>query len=160
MLDRFCKILRNARSFFIVRNSRNARSFFIFKEIGNARSFFLIVGNACFFYLYFFSCIFLTMDRDQYQSEPLIPDGNNNVESSSCPIKTSVSFGFLILFNWCEGLKKPFKMFPRKALHEIKDCYVEGSIPDNFRLKKMRPLKPLPGQRMSLFAKVEASKYL
>lgn len=101
------------------------------------------------------------MDLVQHHSEGT--SGVNNVridENLSCPVKPLKNYVYVILFNWKEDLKKPFKMFPRKAFtqDEIRDDIIAKQLPNLFRLKKLKPLKPLPGQRMSLFAKVEASE--
>ena len=94
-------------------------------------------------------------------SEPLrkeSDDGPNVPETASCPISPFFVCGFVILFNWDEGLQKPFKLFPRKAFPEITDYCLNKELSNEFRMKKLCPLKPLPGKKMSLFAKVESSK--
>ena len=73
---------------------------------------------------------------------------------------TTYSYGFAILFNWDEEVQRPFKIFPRKAFgnDEISErCYTKD-LPNDYRIRKLKPLKPLPGQKMSFFAKVESCK--
>lgn len=92
-----------------------------------------------------------------FNSEPSLKGKDNEDHGgASCPIQASVIFGFVILFNWDESKQKPFKLFPRKAFPEIREVYLQRDLPDEYRIKKLRPLKPLPGQIMSLFAKVES----
>lgn len=105
-----------------------------------------------------------------------------NAGPSSCPAEVSVTYGFIILFNWEEGstfffylsfgmiessyiyfykgVKNPFKLFARKSFstQDIRDQTIECNLKDEFRIRALRPLKPLPGLKMSLFAKVEACK--
>ena len=90
-------------------------------------------------------------------------DVNNTVENG--PAETAgdrkFNYGFVILFNWNEEIQRPFKLFPRKAFspNEIRDrCYEKLLIPEQ-RIRKLMPLKPLPGQKLSFFAKVEACKW-
>lgn len=79
--------------------------------------------------------------------------GSGHVKVFSC--------GYLILFNWDENITKPFNIYPRKNFaQEIKDRSIERHLPDDLRVKKLKHLKSLPGQQMSLFAKVEASELL
>ena len=85
--------------------------------------------------------------------------GLNPDEASSSAIVPIVSWGFVILFNWDESVQKPLKIFPRKAFPEITDFCLDKDLSEKFRIKKLCPLKPLPGQKMSLFCKVESSTY-
>ena len=101
---------------------------------------------------------------DMFSSEPL-PATEAMVEetaarSSSCPSGLSFQYGFVILFNWNEDVRRPFMIFPRSLFSkdEIQDKTMENRLTDQHRMKKLRPLKPLPDQKMSLFAKVEACK--
>lgn len=100
-------------------------------------------------------------DWDMFGSEPQggVNQENGGKTANSCPANIYI-YGYIILFNWGEGLKKPFKIFPRKAFaKEIKDRVIEKELPDKFRVKKLKPFTSLPGQILSLFAKVEACKY-
>ena len=96
-----------------------------------------------------------------FMSEPLHPDAKSETVTLSCPTETSFTYGFAILFNWDEKVQKPFKIFPRKAFStdDIRDRCYEKVLVDEMRIRKLKPLKPLPGQKMSLFAKVESCKY-
>lgn len=79
---------------------------------------------------------------------------------SSLEMPSPTTYGHVILFNWDEGVQRPFKMFPRKAFgsEEITDRCYNKDLSNDYRIRKLKPLKPLPGQKMSLFAKVEACK--
>ena len=74
------------------------------------------------------------------------------------PQHQDYSYGFVILFNWDENAQKPFKIFPRKAFStdDIRDHCYDKVLPDEMRIRKLKPLKSLPGHKMSLFAKVDA----
>lgn len=101
-------------------------------------------------------------DSEMFNSEPMHPRNRTEAssQSASCPSNSVFIYGFVILFNWDEGIQRPFKLFPRKAFKndDIKDRCYDQHLVDKFRIKKLKPLKPLPGQRMSLFAKVEGCK--
>lgn len=99
------------------------------------------------------------MDQNLFSSDPLQhgPEGSRT-DSNSCPVQIP-QYGYLILFNW--GGDKHFKVFHRDDFaNEIKDRCVDKDLGYEFRMKKLIPLKLLPGQRMSLFAKMESSKYI
>lgn len=103
-------------------------------------------------------------DRDMFSSQPDLGEKEEEEiirRSASCPGKMPVSYGFLILFNWDEGVKKPFKIFPRKTFspQDIRDHTIESNLRDEFRIRALKPLKALPGIKMSFFAKVEACEY-
>ena len=97
----------------------------------------------------------MASQNDMFLDDPQIDNGQR---SATCP--NSLSYGFVILFNWNESIKTPFKMFPRKAfsIDEISNKCMNSNLKDEFRIKKLKALKPLPGQKMSLFAKVESCK--
>lgn len=82
-------------------------------------------------------------------------------DTSSSSSNSVFQYGFIILFNWNEDLKKPFKIFPRKAFstNDIRDHCYEKNVKNENRIRKLMALKPLPGQKMSLFAKVEQRKF-
>ena len=85
------------------------------------------------------------------------PNQRENAQSSSCPASVPMVYGFVILFNWNESLKKPFKMFPRQTFgNEIGDKCITSRLTNLYRIKKLKSLKSLPGQKTSLFAKVES----
>ena len=103
---------------------------------------------------------------DMFDSEPSLSGqgvtqlGN---ESNSSPIfANTYEFGFLILFNWDEGIQRPFEMFPRRTFStsDIKAYCYEKNLNISMRIKKLKALRALPGRKMSLYAKVESSKYL
>ena len=104
--------------------------------------------------------------RDMFYSEPPMfvednEEGHEDRRTSSCPPSISFEYGFVILFNWNEGLKKPFKCYSRNLFKEdITDCCMTKKLTQAYRIKKMKPLKPLLGLRMSLFAKVQSCKYI
>lgn len=96
-------------------------------------------------------------DCDMFSSQPLAHEGKKTIENS-CPAQV-FSFGYVVLFNWDETAKKPFKIFPHKAFaKEIGTRCIEKEIPDQMRMKQLKPLKALPGLKMSLFAKIESCK--
>lgn len=101
---------------------------------------------------------------DMFHSQPLpqCDQYGNETKSSSCPITMKFHYGYVILFNWCVKAMKPFKMFPRRTFsnQEISDYWMENNVEDQYRIKKLKPLRTLPGEKMSLFAKVESCKYL
>ena len=108
-----------------------------------------------------------TMDsqQDMFLSQPELQQtqGSPMVKermTSSCPVELSNVYSFIILFNWSENVKNPFKNFSRSSFSndEIKDYCLKTKLKDAFRVKKLKPMKSLPGKRTSLFAKVEASK--
>lgn len=87
------------------------------------------------------------------------PMENDEGTSASCP-SLLYQYGFVILFNWNETIKNPFKMFPRQSFstNEISDkCMIER-LKDELRIRKLKPMKHIPGQKVSLFAKVENCK--
>ena len=96
-------------------------------------------------------------DIDMFNSEPLIDEANNIEESRSisCPVKMAVVYGYVILFNWKEGVKKPFKMYTRNSLKEIMEYTINNHLKEEFRVKCLKPLRSLPGEKLSLFARVE-----
>ena len=98
-----------------------------------------------------------------YMSEPpprLYRDSEMERTSNSCPPSPNFVYGFLILFNWNEGLKNPFKIYPRREfLNDIGENCVTQKLSDPYRIKKLRSLKSLPGQSMSMFAKVQDCKF-
>ena len=98
-------------------------------------------------------------DVDMFNSQPLL--GKNYEDpSSSCPAVLKFFYGYVILFNWDESKLSPFKMYARKEFtkEEIPNQWLETKLIDKWRLKKLKPLSPLPGQKMSIFAKVEGCK--
>lgn len=111
---------------------------------------------------FIFLLIRLAMDTDNemFNSEPLHPGIGTKNLTSSCPLNSEFIYGFAILFNWDERIQRPFKLFPRKTFKpdEIKDRCYEHHLLDTFRIKKLKPLKALPGQKISFFAKVEGCK--
>lgn len=101
-------------------------------------------------------------DWDMFHSEPLQPeDDTNGNMNASCPLNETFTFNYIIFFNWNEEFQRPFKIFSRKQFgsDEIKDRCYEKYLSDEFRVWKIKPLKSLPGQKLSLFAKVEGCKY-
>lgn len=93
-------------------------------------------------------------DRDMFNTQPI----NNKVKKSSVQ---SFHYGFLILFNWDEGVKKPFKLFGRDEFgrDEISDETYIRNLKDGYRVKRLRCLKAHKGH-LSIFAKVEHCKYI
>ena len=95
-------------------------------------------------------------DLDMFSSQPPVQESQEDHGSSS----SSFVCGFLILFHWDDGAVKPFQVFRREDFfNEIKDRFIDKNLPDKFRLKKLKPMKYLPGKTMSLFGKMEASKF-
>lgn len=63
----------------------------------------------------------------------------------------------IILFNFGNGLKYPFKFFKRKYFDstEIRDAYYQFQLVPLSRMRKLRPLKKHPRESLAIFAKVE-----
>lgn len=99
---------------------------------------------------------------DMFSSQPVFPEQTATIfnESNSCPTNKEFTFGFLILFNWDEKIQRPFKLFPRKTFDkgDISDRCYDKHIGDVCRIKKLKSLKALPNEKLSLFAKVEGGK--
>lgn len=92
------------------------------------------------------------------RSDIYLPEPPINVPDGKCP--PSITYGFLILFNWNENIKNPFKIFPHRAFNnEIGENCVTKKLTNMYRIKALRPMKSLSGQKLSMFAKVEACKY-
>ena len=96
-------------------------------------------------------------DIDMFNSNTQIeePQKSPEARSSSCPAKVCV-YAYVILFNWKENIQKPFKMYTRKSLKEILEYTINNHLKDDFRIKCLKPLMSLPGEKLSLFARVEA----
>ena len=77
------------------------------------------------------------------------------------PGEGGICYGFVILFNWDEKVQKPFRIFPRKnfSTNDIRDRCYEKVLVDEMRIRKLKPLHSLPGEKWSLFAKVESCMY-
>ena len=95
-------------------------------------------------------------DTDMFNTQP----SEQDVDVPSCPASMHFDYGFVILFDWCVKAKKPFQVFSRAMFNkeEIRDYWMENKLVDKWRLKKLKPLKPLPGQQMSIFAKMDKCK--
>lgn len=98
------------------------------------------------------------MNSDIFNSSKDLESQESVNGSASCPVK--VTYGYIILFNWKEGVQKPFKIYSRKTFGptDIMDETIERNLKDEFRMKSLKPLKALPGLNLSLFAKVESCK--
>ena len=84
-------------------------------------------------------------------------DADEVISNSSGPIE--FTYGFIILYNWNERVKKPFKVFSINLFNnEIQEQCISHTLKGQFRMKVLKPLKALPDQQVSLFAKVEACK--
>ena len=72
-----------------------------------------------------------------------------------------IYYGNVILFDWDPAAEKPFQMYSRTefANHEIRDYWMENKLLDKWRIKKLLPLSALPGLKLSLFARVDSSKF-
>ena len=96
-----------------------------------------------------------------FSSEPQNPDERmvDGRNANSCPVSVP-QFRYVVLFNWCDSVVKPFQVYPRETFaDEIKDRCLEQDLTYQLRMKRLIPLKALPGERMSLFAVMEGSKY-
>lgn len=107
----------------------------------------------------------MSSQRDMFFSEPheIRDDQEDNTNlPNSCPVALNFVYGFLILFNWDESVKNPFKLYLRSAFSkdEIKEKCIQTKLKDEHRIKKLRALGPLPGQKISLFAKVDTSRFI
>lgn len=97
-----------------------------------------------------------------FNSEPLPePADESAPPSGSCPVPVFFQYGFVILFNWGVNIMKPFKIYPRSSFssEEIRGYWIENKLETKWRIKKLKPLHPLSGQKVSLFAKVEDGKH-
>lgn len=97
-----------------------------------------------------------------FSSEPLHPEEKEEKRNSSALEKISINYGFAILFNWDEKVQKPFKIYPRNSFStdDIRDRCYDKVLVDEMRIRKLKPIKSLPSQKLSLFGKVEACKLL
>lgn len=80
--------------------------------------------------------------------------------SSSCPPRPSFVYDRVILFNWKEGLKKPFQIYPLDTFqeNELRPEWIKNTMMLESRKRKLKAIKCLPGTHYSLFGKIEASK--
>lgn len=65
--------------------------------------------------------------------------------------------GWVILFNWSHKVEKPFEAYLTKqfAVSEIRNNWIEKVLTSKWRKRRLLPISSLPGQDLSLFAKVE-----
>lgn len=77
-------------------------------------------------------------------------------EISGTPVPKHV-YSWLVLFSWTAGLKEPFQLFPMSQFvdTEIRPAWITSQLVAKSRIRKLKPLTSLPGQTMSLFAKME-----
>lgn len=98
-------------------------------------------------------------DIDMFNSQPTI--GRTPPEQgASCPPVPKFFYGFVILFNWDENKEKHFDSYPRSCFstQEIPNYWMENKLIDSWRIRKLKPLSALQGQKMSIFGKMESCK--
>lgn len=93
------------------------------------------------------------MDSDSSESEMLPPTQFPRQR----PIESSREYSHLIFFNWSSGLTKHFKTFPISEFSEdeIRPGWINYQMRFESRCRPLKPLRKLPGQTVSLFAKIE-----
>lgn len=94
-------------------------------------------------------------DVDMFSSQPTRRGSQHDPDVPATQMR--FIYRFVILFNWNESLPRPFKMFPRNSFttDEIPDAWIDRKLMDKWRLRTLKPLAELPGQKMSIFAKVD-----
>lgn len=76
----------------------------------------------------------------------------------TCPARLCF-FKWLLCFDWDEEEEKPFQVYPvSKFGNEIKESWIQGVLSPASRRKKIR-LEILENQTISLFGKIESSKF-
>lgn len=110
----------------------------------------------------------MNSQKDMFESQPVEDALQQDVLQAECPEERQAStcpakvfdYGFLVVFNWAENMKNPFKMFSRNAFKsDILNYCMNKKLSDQYRIKKIKPLKPFPGVKVSMFCKVESCKY-
>lgn len=77
------------------------------------------------------------------------------------PVPTPREYDQVVLFSWRKGNKEPFKIYERQRFSssEIKDDWYKFQMKANSRMKRLRGLKSFDPFSMSMFAKVETSRF-
>lgn len=93
-------------------------------------------------------------DQDMFNDSPHVEELPRD-----CPSGTVFEYSFVILYKWCVKTKRPFKVFSRTSFKksEIREFWLKHQLEDKFRLRKLKPISSLPGQKCSIFAKMEKS---
>ena len=80
----------------------------------------------------------------------------SNTKNPSCR-----EYNGIVLFNYSEGLKYPFKFFKKEWFDssEIREAYYLFQLVPQSRLKILKKLKKIPNQTLSIFAKVERGEF-
>ena len=100
----------------------------------------------------------MASQKEIFYSEP--PEMHEEEEtprsSLSCP--AVFSYAFVILFNWDESEKHPFKVFNRNSFskEQIDEKSMKKKVNNMYRKKKLISMKP---QKVSLFGKMEDRKF-
>ena len=68
----------------------------------------------------------------------------------------------MILFNWGYGNNSPFEVHHKSRFQdtEIRPNWLKYQLVPKSRLRKLKPIKSMPNQILSLFAKIEMGKFL
>lgn len=66
-----------------------------------------------------------------------------------------------ILFNWNSSGNKPFKLFKRSTFgpNDVRDEWFRFQMKAGSRMKRLKRVQSFPPHTMSMFAKVENSKF-
>ena len=74
--------------------------------------------------------------------------------------KTDRKYVKCILFSWRPGLKNPFSIFPKENFGptEIREEWYKFQLKPESRLRILKALASFPGEKWSMFAKVEKGR--
>ena len=104
--------------------------------------------------------------QSQSQSQSLVAPVMRSPESQilDTPIRseTASSFGYLVLFAWSPQVKKPFNIYLTHDFSavEIRDAWIECSLSDKWRCRKLKPTARYPFKDFSLFGKIETGLFI
>lgn len=93
----------------------------------------------------------VTLSQDPSQVPP------SQESTSHFRNSTKHVFDHIILFNWEKDLENPFKIYSVNDFQskEIPQEWLLHQVRDSSRCRKLKPLPTLPGEILTLFAKVE-----
>lgn len=100
---------------------------------------------------------------DIFSSQPLDPPEVTDLPRkipSTFPSRNLNFFKWISLFEWDENVQRPFTIFPVSRFgKEIKESWLTSALSSKAREKKLQ-LCTLENKSVSLFAKLESSKFL
>ena len=87
-------------------------------------------------------------------------DSDYDIFSSQGPRNSRYDKGWLILFHWSPHKHDPFQAYLISQFPEsdIRRAWIENVLTAKWRKRRLNPLSILPGETLSLFAKVESGK--